>query len=53
MGAVGPIVSGPPDPKRNSLDRLTALVSSAVLAPTDAVACTDIVPDPENSELDR
>ena len=53
IGAVGPIVNAPPDPNRNSLDRLTALVSSAALAPTDAVACIDIVPDPDNSELDR
>ena len=53
IGAVGPILNEPPDPNRNSLDRFTALVSSTVLAPTDALACIDIVPDLETSELGR
>lgn len=52
VGAVAPIVNEPPDPNTNSLDRLTALVSPAVLVPTDAVACVDIVPDLESSDLD-
>ena len=53
IGAVPPVINEPPDPNRCSLDRLTALVSSAMPASTDALACVDIGPDSESSELDR